>query len=215
MSRAVPRFRRSNPSLPAAVPNLFEVVVQGTIDSQMTINTFYFADGGAALIANSEFNIGAGWVAAFGTLFRASVSSDWSSLLVKVQCLTTPTRIPGVTSWITSGTGPAGHAPTTVCVTCYRGSNVKGQAGRGRFSLPAVPLSWLTSSAINATGVTALNATVTSLGTGFTASGVTYVQQIVSRKNKNGPVLGAAPLLTQGYRTLTGTCRRRKIGRGK
>jgi len=215
MSRAVPRFRRNNPALPPAVPNLFEVIVQGLVDGQMTINTFYYADGGGTLITASETNLVNGWFTAFSAHFAAATSADFTLSSIKGQCLTTPTRVAYTLPVGTAGTGPAGHQPSTVCATFDRYSGVKGQAGRGRVSMPAVPNTWVTASLINATGIAAYATFLNDLKTGFVASGVTYVAQVVSRKNKAGPALGASPVLNSTLRTTLGTCRRRKLGRGK
>lgn len=216
MSRANPRFRRVNPALPPATPNLFELVVIGEIENQLTINTLYYADGGAALITASEANLIAGWRTAFESALRAAISVDWVLVQYKCQCLTSPARIPQYSAGLSlPGTGPTPHEPTTVCVTIKRGSLVKGQAGRGRISLPGVPTAWVTGSQINATGLTAIGPFASDLASGFVSVGVTYVSMIVSRKNRAGPPLGASPVLTATIDDTLGSCRRRKLGRGK
>lgn len=215
MSRAVPRFRRINPPLPAAVPNLFEVIVQGLVEGQVTINTFYYADGGGALIAATEQNIAAGWITAFGAQFRAACSSDWTLTSVKVLCLTSPNRMPFVSVQSLAGTGPAGHEPTQIGFVVVRKSGVRGQAGRGRVTMPAMPTTWVTGSILSALGITGVGAFQAMPSTGFVASTVTYTAQIVSKKNKSGPALGASPVLTSIASPTVGTVRRRKLGRGK
>lgn len=215
MSRAKPRFNRTNPQLPAAVPNLFELVVRGEIENQLTINTFYYADGGVALTPTTEADIATAWVTLNGLQYRNFLSSDWTGTDVKVQCLTSPSRMPGYANYASPGGGPAGHEPTNVGVTFLRMSGIKGQAGRGRITTPAVPSGWVTASTLNATGDTAAAAFGPLLDTAFLAGARTMTPQIVSRHNKNGPPLGASPVLSWNVNRTMGSCRRRKLGRGK
>jgi hypothetical protein len=193
------------------VPNLFELSVLGTCEGADFVNTFYYADGGAALVPLTESNLSGGWIAAFMAHYRACLSADANVTFVKVQCLTSPTRIPFVQPSLLAGTGPAGHEPMTVCATMARKSGIKGQAGRGRISLPAVPTAWVTASQI--TTAAAYNTLGTDMANTFTAAGVTYSPQIVSRKNRAGPVLGASLLLNATLDSVVGSARRRKINR--
>lgn len=211
MSKAKPRFFRNNPALPPAVPNLFEVLVVGHCEGANFVNTFFYADGGAALAPTTEASVANGWWSAFGTAYRAAISADATVDYVKAQCLTSPQRIPFTAIQGFAGTGPAGHEPMTVTATLIRRSGVKGQAGRGRISVPAVPTAWVTGSEVTSAG--AYNTLAADLATGFTQAGVTYVAQVVSKKNKNGPVLGASPVLTASADLVLGSARRRKINR--
>lgn len=215
MSRANPRFRRVNPVLTAAPANTFEVTLFGSIENQLTINTFYYRDQGAALTSLSESNLSTGFAASVLGAFAACCSADWSYNQIKVQCLTTPARQPylGVSSG--PGTGPSTHEPTTVCGVIIRRTGIKGQSGRGRIAVPAPSTSLVTSSSLSAGLITTYNALCVAMVTPFTAGGVTWTPGVVSRKNKAGPPLGYADLTSCQTRTLLGTCRRRKVGRGK
>ena len=216
MSRATPRFRRPSAPLPAAVPNLFQLSILGSIEGQLTVNTYYYADGGAALTQSTEANLWAGWATAFQAHYLGCISSDWQLRNYKVQCLTSPARQPSISGIVAAnGTGPAGHEPTTVCGVILRRSLVKGAAGRGRVSIPAVPITWVLLSQLNATGGTAYQLHAIDIGTAFTVGAITYVPQVVSRKNKLGPVLGASPVIVTQVDSVLGSCRRRKLGRGK
>lgn len=214
MSRANPRFHRTNPALPAAVANTFEITIYGSIEGQQTVNTFYYADGGVALASNSEALLIAAWKTANKALFLATVSQDWTMVSIKCQCLTSPTRIPVYSTENSPATGPTGHEPTTVAVTIDRLSLIKGQAGRGRISMPGVPTAWVTASSVNGTGQTFYTSFLPVLTTGFVSGAITYVALVVSRKNKSGPLLGASPVSGAVLRVVLGSCRRRKLGRG-
>jgi hypothetical protein len=211
MSKAKPRFTRNNPSLPPAVPNLFELLVFGTCEGANTVNTFYYADGGAALVPTSEHDLAAAWVLAMQPVYCAACSSDWDMTAVKVQCLTTPSRAPFINAVAFPGTGPGGHEPMTTGVTIQRVTGVKGQSGRGRVTIPAVPTAWVTGSVLTTPG--AHQTLATDIGTGFIGAGITYVPQLASRGNRKGPALGASPILHTHTDLVLGSARRRKINR--
>jgi hypothetical protein len=176
------------------------------------VNTFYYADGGAALSPTTEAVLGTGWLGSIGVAFMAAISSDYLMQTVKVQCLTTPTRMPAIGVVNVAAGGPAGHEPLTVGVTIQRLTGIKGQSGRGRITVPAVPTAWVTNSVLTSTALhTALAAAI---GTGFVAGGVTYTAQLASRGNRKGPSLGASPILTTRLDLVLGSARRRKINRG-
>jgi len=216
MSRAHPRFSRQNPQLPPAVANLWEIAVRGMVENQETINTFFYADGGQALTPGIEAAAIAAWVAAFQANYLACISSDFNLTAYKMQCLTTPSRIPVVVNESAAGTAAAGHLPSNVGVTILRQSGIKGQAGRGRITLPACPVAFANADSLLTVGaLVAINPFAGDVHTAFVVGAVTYTPQIVSRHNKLGPPLGASPCLSSSISDVLGTCRRRKIGRGK
>jgi hypothetical protein len=213
MSRANPRFRRNNPPLPAPPANIFQVAALGTVEGQMTVNTFYYWDSGEALTALSESALEAAWVGTYQTPYVACMSSDWALTGYRVSCVTTPTRAPLIASVNAAGTGPAGHEPTEIAAVVLRRTLFRGQCGRGRFSLPAVPTSWVTNSRI--TTFTAYNAFLTATAANLTSGAHTWIPYLVSHGPRTGRALGAAQLVSQQIMSLLGTIRRRKIGRGK
>jgi len=215
MSRAVPRYHRINAPLPTPTPNKWEVIVRGLIEGQMTINTFYYDDQGAALSTTSESNLAGGFITANWVAYRACLSSDWTATDIQVKCLTDITRATYINTTITgnAGTGPAGHEPTYVAAVLLRLTKYKGQCGRGRIGLPAVPTSWVTASTITtATAYTTLAALLTA---NFVAGGTTYVNALWSRGPRPSRAVGAAPLTQVLVSTKLGTVRRRKLGRGR
>lgn len=220
MSRKNPRFHRVNAPMPAPNTNLFLVTVKGLIESQTTINTFYYLDQTAigTFTGNEESTLGAGWLAFCAPTYRACMSSDWQLISIKVQCLTTPSRAPVtyVTGLPLAGTGAAGHEPTEVAAVCLRFSGFKGQSGRGRFSLPAVPTGSVLSSNLTAAGLAANQAFCNALNANFTQAGVQFTPALVSRRGISPNfTYGSQVMVTCTATSLLGTIRRRKIGRGR
>lgn len=217
MSRAVPRFRRNNPALVPPNTNLFEVILQGSVEGQMTINTFYYWDNGAGLIPGSESNLTGVFNANVFPLIQACLSIDWAAISVKVRCITDQTRSPFVSNYGvgTNGTGPAGHEPTSVAALISRYTNFRGQAGRGRLYLPAVPSGWVANSSILTANFGPFTTLASALSTTWISGGTSWTPQIFSKGTRFQPRAGAANIARGVARQLLATIRRRRVGRGK
>jgi hypothetical protein len=218
MSRKNPRFRRANPAPPPLGGlNLYQLQVFGSIEGQMTLNNFYYMDAGTAPVGNQELDLLATWIAANQGAFLAAISSDWTLTGYKVQMLNLPNRAPYFAPQAppVAATGPAGHEPTTVAVVCWRYTALKGQSGRGRFYMPAVPTTWVTSSTVTAAGgIAAYNAAALIADTAITGNRV-YVAALANRIRAGVAAITGQPVQHSGFRPLLGTIRRRRIGRGK
>jgi hypothetical protein len=220
MSAAQPRFRRNNPHLPP-VGNTFGIVqykIIGTIESQQTVSTFTYqaavpAPSGTlmtTLLNNISTNLRAA--------YAACLSSAWLLTEEDLDCIHR-NDINGVFttahSGLTGGRGPT-TLPTTVAIVINRTSNVKGQHGRGRVSLPAVVAADTTLSKISAAGlITALIALETAMM--VTASdGINVWTPCIAERANVSPrlAIGSSALQTVVHDSLLGTIRRRKIGRG-
>lgn len=220
MSRARPRFRRTNAPLPVPTGNVFMLQLLGTIENQLTINTFYYQDNKVIGTpeANAETNLAQQWVTNVAVNYDSCISADWTSTGIKVTCLTIPSRIPVVytTGFPSAGTGAAGHMPTEVSCVVQRRTNFKGQSGRGRVGLPAVPLTAVTNSVVNAAQLTKMTAFGNNMILSLVTAGATYSAGLVSRRGTLPNVTyGFAQLISTVNDTLVGTIRRRKIGRGR
>lgn len=215
MSRAHPRFTRVNPPLPAPASNLYRIAIIGNIENQLTINTFYYLDARTIGSLVNFTALGTAFQTGIDALFKAAVSADWSQVGFKIDSPNNPLVQPLIYFQAAFGGGPAGHEPTTVSGTIIRYTNTKGQSGRGRLALPAVPSVWVTSSTITAT---AGSAAYVNFANGLTAtlavSADTLTPALMSRPPKT-KILGAAQLTNAVAKLLLGTTRRRKIGRGK
>lgn len=221
MSRANPRFHRQNPNLPALTSNVVQLTIFGSLENQITLNILYYADqtGTVASIANLNSFLG-GWTVSNQAPLQAVASSDWSLNQYKAQYVNAVSIIPQyrTTGLPLGGTGPAGHEPTTVAAVISKYSQVKGQSGRGRYYIPGIPTAWVSNSALNVAFITPFNTYASDLVNQVTGGGITYTPGIFSRRGYNkvtGLGGGFSPLSSAVARTLLGTVRRRRIGRGK
>jgi hypothetical protein len=217
MSAAKPQFKRFNPMPPAPTLNVYRVRLGGVVEGQQTMNTFYYDDGmpvGSATTASLTelFNAftGAGGVT---TAYDAAVSSDWTFSNLTIDCPTSPTLAASVVSPLVAGTGPAGHEPNQVAVTLAKTTAWKGQHGRGRISLPAVPTVWVSQTLLINT--VAIGALVTKMKQALTGASHTFTPGLLSRATPPSTTLGYMPLTNVVIRTVLGSCRRRKPGVGK
>lgn len=221
MSRANPRFRRVNPiGVPVgSTYGVVRYVIQGLFQAQMTINVFdYFAaipGPGQAALATLLTNISANILSAF----RTCVGTDWA---VTVEKLTPIHRndLSGVISTAhtgQAGTGGSASADSELAIVLLKHSALKGQHGRGRTSLPAVPAGGITQSNVTLAGL------LTNLGSlavdmGIAASdGANNWLPCISTRSTASPrlVTSFAGITVVTVNGLLGTIRRRKIGRGK
>jgi hypothetical protein len=218
------RYTRINPPLPnVGSYNVFSCIVQGTCDNEEWIND-YAVMGADALTAGSEAAIANSFYAMVATALRAMMDTSTYIMSVKVTCLTTITRVPYVAA-LNSGAGFAGTASTphlpkemAAILSCY--TAYKGQHGRGRKYTAGVPTSFVTSSSnansLNTSGVAALTALGTAVLAGTCVDGATVMSPCIYTRVKGAtPVTNAAPITSTIARSLLGTVRRRRPGRGK
>lgn len=220
MSRANPRFRRNNFALAPLTNDILRVKVVGTIESQVCVSSFFYK--GPSLLNNCTLanltDLGSGFVATGNMLtkYLAAVSSDYVLTNVNIDCPTTPSLAPLITTQVGNGGGPTPHLPTEVCGVLIKQTAAKGQCGRGRLSIPAVPSAWVTASKV--TTLTAYFALASQIETAITAGGDTFFPVVYSAKgSRTHPIPGyaAITLVQPAAGALLGTVRRRKIGRGK
>jgi hypothetical protein len=144
------------------------------------------------------------------------MSSDWVLNFCVIDCPTSPSLAALTQTVISFGTGTAGHEPTEVAFNINRYTGFKGQCGRGRVLMPAVPTSVVTASKV--TTLTAYTAFANQMLAPIAQGGDTFTPGLYSRDGSHAfPGAGYADLtatLTQAS-SLLGTARRRKIGRGK
>lgn len=220
MSRAAPRFHRSNLNLPA-IPNsnVIEMVVQGTLEGQMTINTFYYLSPIATLTSTLLQNVINAFNANVISKILPCCSADWSLTNYKgINAAGTgiaPINV--IVAGGNAGSGPAGHEPTMVAGLLSRVTTTQGQHGRGRLYLPAVPTSWVTSSTLTAAAaLTAYGNLANAMLMVLTDGTNNWTPCLVQRsKLSPRPIVGAQALFQVSVKTLLATVRRRRIGRGK
>lgn len=221
MSRANPRFRRPNNPLPLAIFNAYQANVLYTKNSQQFITTLYYLDN-----QPTGTNIGttslAGAVSAALNTFQPVLATDCIVQGVIVRNLNNPT-VPSVTQLLSptlAGTVAGVSAGTIQAVTIDRLTGIRGQAGRGHVNLGPVPDSWLSAdgTSIIAPGPATYATWATQwLRTVLVAGGSNFTPILWSRglRTQMPKLTGATPITGTLVRTLLGTVRRRKIGRGK
>lgn len=217
MSRANPRFRRTNGVLLPRLNDIYRVRFRGSVEGQLTINTFYYRGSGAI---NSEslagqINLITALEAPAGMRdkYKACMSSDWTMADMAVDCPFLDTLNTLVAASIGAGGGAAGHEPTTVGVVIAKQSVVKGQCGRGHVTLPAVPTAWVTNSTL--INSTAHDAFALAMGGVISGGGTTFTPVIYSKGTRINHTAGVTDVIQCVVRDTLGTVRRRKLGRGK
>ncbi len=166
-------------------------------------------------------NLGNDWHTAFDTDFLACLSpqtSLYSTTVAELHYGTSPTYsvldAPG-----TVGTAGATALNLELGVTMTRYGPLKGQHGRGRITMPAVPNTFVTpatdSNVINATGLTAYNALAAGLVSPLVRGGSTWTPFISTRPVPPSTLVDFGVLISNyAVRTIMGTARTRKEGRG-
>lgn len=221
MSRASPRFHRVNPSLPTVGSTqgvvLYKVV--GSIESQLTINTFYYLGP----VNNPTLTQLTTLLTAISSLifsnYKACLSADWS-LTRETLDVVHRVDINGVISTANvpaAGGRPALHEPTEIAVIILRKSAFKGQHGRGRISLPGISTSDVGASTIIGTALPTALVGLRGQMVLTASDGVNTWTPCIAQRTNISPhfIVAAAPITTTSHNLLLGTVRRRKIGRGR
>jgi hypothetical protein len=221
MSRANPRFHRTNPPLPlvGAGNGVVQYVVQGVIEGQMTLSTFMYSaavpNPTAAQLAQLLTNIST----AIFPAVKGMSSADWTVVreLLKVVHRNDLATVTSTVHNGNPGGRPAGHAPTEVAGIMLRQTAVKGQHGRGRVSFPAVSLTDVSSSSWISAGIALAITVMGTAGLTTASDGTNTWTPCVGQRSNVAPhlIVGFAPIQAWTANVLLGTIRRRKIGRGK
>jgi len=224
MSKASPRYKRTNPALPVIGTNhVYQVSVQGTVDGMVWIVNLAYM-GPNTVSTNTESNIATTFNTTCSTAIRGVMDSTALFTTIKVSSLDQPSRIPYVAA-VNGGAGYAGsvgatHIPIEMAAIISKYTNIKGQHGRGRNYWPAVPASFVTPGTdpnrLNATGIAAYQTLITAIDNAAITDGATVMDLcIYTRPLKGQPVTNAQATITYIMRPLLGTVRRRRPGRGK
>lgn len=214
---------RNNPASPLITSALARVTI-GTITSgQVCMNTFdYLWSVPSTFASLADLTaLGNAWDSALDTLLKGVLSpltSLYSMSVAELHYGNAPTYsalyAPG-----TIGTAGATPLPLEMGVTLSRVGALKGQHGRGRVTMPAVPNTFTTPAAdankINATGLAAYLAFCNKLLLPLTVGTATWTHVISTRPIP--PTLTvdhAIAVAVYNVGTVLGTARTRKEGRG-
>jgi hypothetical protein len=223
MSRAVPRFRRTNATLPGLATPAYRVTVFYLVDQQICLWNQDYIMTTAAQQATSEANIANSFYAAVVASLRACLSSDCFFTAVKATCLSSPQRMPSTFNVLAAnqpGTVVGTHVPSEVAAIISKQSFTKGQHGRGRLYLPGIPSSFLApgtdANRWTAAAITAFAALSTAMFSNTIADGTNVaIAGLTTRVLRGLPTTQGQTLQSQIQRALAGVIRRRRIGRGK
>lgn len=222
MSRANPRFRRTNPSLnPVGLTNgVVQYVIEGRLENQMTLSTFMFVAANPNPTQAQLSTLSTAISSGVFPKYAALISADWTCFRELLKCVHRNDIATNISTGRAQspGTRPAGHEPTEVAGLFLRQTPTKGQHGRGRVSIPGVYTGDVTNS--NWTGVTiSLNQTAFNnslVGVNF-SDGTNNWLYCVGQRGSATPrlITNYAVISSQTASLLLGTVRRRKVGRGK
>ena len=215
----MPRF---NPPAPAATRPIVRLTVDTVTQGQHCQTTCDWQSDAVAPLTFAEIDgFVTAWDVAFLALFQAVVSpltAFFSRIAADIFTGVTPTVVhldaPGVL-----GTAGAANLPLEMAATVTKVTGLKGQHGRGRLSMPAVPTSFTTPATdpnqLNAAALAAYNPLFAAWLGGVSSFGINYVPTLSTRPVPPSPLVSfAAPILSFDVRPVLGTARTRKEGRG-
>jgi hypothetical protein len=221
MSRTNPRYHRiSPPATPLTnADGVVRYTIKGTCQNQLTINSFDFHGPVNNPTTTQLSTLLQNISTAVFPLYKACLASDWTCSLELLQVMHR-NDINSVGAVVNAGAvGSIAGATFDTELACVidKQTALKGQHGRGRCSLPAVPTSQITGSMV--TGVT-LQAALSAFCTPWPytkSDGTNNWTACVSQRGLTPPKLITAYTLVAQFKfvLLLGTIRRRKIGRGK
>jgi hypothetical protein len=198
-------------------------VVQVTVQGQVTQVTFDYIASYVGPPSPSQISgFVAAWTTTYETLFLACLppTANLSAFITsELFFAATPTKVtipPGPRP----GTAGVNNLPLEMAAVINKASSLRGQHGRSRTSMPAVPDTFTTPATdpnrINATGVGAYNALWNQLLVPLADGGNTYGLAILTRPLPPNTLYKNGVAVSSYNVNLTlGTARRRKPGRGQ
>lgn len=223
MSRANPRFHRTNAALPALTTPAYRITAFFTVDGQSCLYTQDYIMTTTAQSTNAESNLASSWHTAVLTNLRNCLASDVLYLGAKCQCLSTPSRLPYSLVNVAAtqpGLVAGAHMPSEMSAIISKSTSTKGQHGRGRFYVPGIPVSFVVPSTdanrLTPSAVTNYTNLANAMMSASITDGANVAMASVTTRVLRGLATVAGQVLTQMIvRALLGTTRRRRIGRGK
>jgi len=211
---------RTNAIPPAITGDVYRMSIYSTSQSQVCINSWdYMGNTFASNPSTNMVNLLNAWALTIQTPYANCVATLCRLNYFLCQCISSNTA-PTVQKTIGASGGVAQPPlPLEMAAILKKLTGLKGQHGRGRIFVPAVPTSFTTPATdpnvINSVGNLAYTALAIAFLTAQTAGGNTYVP--VVSKRPVGPVnvvTNAAVCIDGVINPLLATQRRRKIGRG-
>lgn len=214
---------RFNPDLPLSPRAVIRVVVTTRTQGVLCENTFDYMWSAPGIPSVGDLlSAESGWEASFKALYMACLSpkTDLASISVAdIGTGVTPTQVALFVAGGTQGTAGATSLPLETAATVQRYTTTRGQKGRGRFQMPAVPNTFVTPavdpSVLNAAGIAAYVALANQMLIAY-AAGVTTWQSVVTSRPIPPATLTtrSSPIFRLQVQPTLGTVRTRKPGRG-
>jgi len=213
---------RVNAPLPLNVGPVIRVVTYIRIDGQQCLNTYDYTSAAApapSLATLAQFSVD--WTAANGANLTAVLSSraTWTGNIVSCLSLNTTPSAVDTFAVPLAGAVVQPALPGEMAAILARYTSVRGQHGIGRVMLPAIPITFTAPATdpniLTGAAVTAYNVLAVSLRTVVVSAGVNWVP-VLSQRPAPGEALvtRSAGIVSYVTRTLLGTVRRRREGRG-
>jgi len=218
MSRAHKRYERNNLALPLPLGNVFRVTYNMTLQLQNVQIHFDYGDSGTIMTGSTETEIANAADTALSAALQACMTTDVKLQSIVVACMTDTTRKPQAKS-LALLTGSVVDTPceTFEAVVVVRQTAQRTACGRGRLYIPGWPRSYVTNGQVFGVAASAALATLlTQMQVVLaTAGGRTSVPGIFSFGSYKHKTKGFSQLTFVDFNRFLGTCRHRKIGRGK
>jgi len=213
---------RNNPPAPVVTSPQLKLAIETVADGVRCQSVLsYNGQGNPYPTLTDLQDFIAAWEAANEAQYLACLPPD--AELVRYTCAevglgTCPTAVVLI-SPAEPGTAGATHLPLEMAAVQTLRSNLKGQHGRGRLSMPAVPNTFTTPATdpniLNATGHTAYAALLAALLANIATALGTWVWTIHTRPSPPSVLVNsAANVVSATTNDVLGTVRRRRPGRG-
>jgi len=207
---------KENQPLPPLAHDVVQIAICGVLEGQETRNLFYYRNNAAIGTVND--NDLTGILDAFMTLGSPGsdmpncTATSWHFDRLEAFSITKPSLVKAEKIINLNGVVPGKAFPSTVSATISRYANFRGQCGRGRISVPAVPLTWAVDSVLIEVGF--YTGMANNMKRSLLVNFLEWFPVIYSRGPKPGFQEGSADIIRTIVRPVLGTCRRRKLDRG-
>lgn len=211
---------RLNPLPPAITGDVCRIVIQYLGLSGTYINTLdYQASALNAVTSATLAALAAAFQTAVEPSLKACLSDQATIAAYFASCLSLSTPATDFLVSGVAGTVAQPCLPNEMGAVIQKRTLLKGQHGRGRITLPAVPTTFTTPATnpdkINVTGGAAYSSLVTALEGNLAAGGLTFTPCLSVRPAPPAILVTHAQQVTNfALNTILGTARRRKEGRG-
>lgn len=211
---------RVNALPPPITGDCYRLTIFSRAQAQVCMNTFdVMGDAFAASPALNMAAILASWVLAVETPYRAVLTAQSRVFRYNIQCISSlaPASIDSLVNL--AGTTAGDPLPIEMAAILKKTGALKGQHGRGRVYLPAIPVSFCTAATdpnlLNNTGTIAYTALGVAIQAAVVVGGINYIPVVTPRPIPPATVVTlAAEIDIHLPVSLLGTVRRRREGRG-